>query len=307
MILIFIENKDLLLRLITYFDILKISYTTDIKANFDTLIVGEISNKINYFIKENTHNKKIIFFTSLEELNIYNNYKLTNKKSINYMKKLYFILNKCNLVICDNIFIKKILKIKSRIEVIPVLIPKTTTNKKIKNIYLDFEISKNKKTILLLDLDCINISKVVLLGNLYPKYNFIYMGFKSDYILSGRNKELINNLPLNVKQIKKVNIDIFNEILKISYLVVYFDVFNIEYLLLVIFNKKQLLLQNSIIYDDYLIDSKNVYKFNSKEELVLKFKKVVTNRLANLTNEAYEIAKKHQYDEIIYKYSVYFK
>ena len=80
MVLIYIENKKLLSKVVSYIENIDIPYTTDFNINFNYLIIGEINDKIIDFIKEK--NCKIIFLTYLEENNIYINRNLFNKKSI---------------------------------------------------------------------------------------------------------------------------------------------------------------------------------------------------------------------------------
>ena len=50
MYLVYIENKDLLTKIITYFDYVNILYTTDINDKYDFLIVSQILFLINVIL-----------------------------------------------------------------------------------------------------------------------------------------------------------------------------------------------------------------------------------------------------------------
>lgn len=81
---------------------------------------------------------------------------------------------------------------------------------------------------------------------------------------------------------------------------------NIDYVYITLLFKKQLVIKENKLFED-LFNSivKMHYTFKSKEDLLLKFKKIVNNRVANLTDVAYFLIKDNTFDEIIKKYNAY--
>ena len=112
MILLYMENKNLMAKVITYLDNTKLNYTTDINEDYEFILVADLKQKTIEFIKEQFKlNKKIIFITYLEENKIYNSFKKNNKNSKIYLKKLYSVLRICYKIITSLPYFKKELSI----------------------------------------------------------------------------------------------------------------------------------------------------------------------------------------------------
>ena len=118
---------------------------------------------------------------------------------------------------------------------------------------------------------------------------------------------MINNLPSNVTPIKYNDLNVFSDVCKISDIVIFLEDYgiNIDYVYITLLFKKQLVIKENKLFEDLFINSKNAYTFKSKEDLLLKFKKMVNNRVANLTDVAYFLIKDNTFDEIIKKYNAY--
>lgn len=308
MVLIYIENKKLLSKVVSYIENIDIPYTTDFNINFDYLIIGEINDKIIDFIKEK--NCKIIFLTYLEENNIYINRNLFNKKSIEYNEKLYRILNRCYKVIVSLPYIKNILdkNIKTDIVIIEKEIPPVIKLQNNKDIYNKYRISKVKKKALLVDFDYNNIEVIYNLALKYKKINFIFIGFKADYLLKENELNYLYKLPKNVTKIKYFNFNILSDLCKVSFLIINFEKnIMIKYLYIFLLLKKQLVMKESLIYSDYLINSKNCYLFKDNRELFIKINKILDGRVGNLTDSGFQLVKNNSFYETIKKYSLYIK
>lgn len=311
MILLYMENKNLMAKIITYLDNTKLNYTTDINEEYEFILVADLKQKTIDFIKEKFKlNKKIIFITYLEEDKIYNSFKKNNKNSKIYLKKLYSVLRICYKIITSLPYFKKELSvnIKKTIEIIPREIPIINISKNNKDIYNKYNINKRKKKILLIDLNYKYINECYDLATLYPKYEFIYLGFEPDYNLPLKLKNLLHNIPKNVKKIRNHDLNIYSDLCKISYLVINFNSdIDINYLYTTMLFKRQLLMIEDNIYDDYFINSKNIYLFDNKDELFLKIKKITSERLANLTDNGYELIRNNNYYELSKLYNLYLR
>lgn len=312
MILVYIENKELLTQTINYLDNTDLYYTTDLETDYDLVLIAELTNKINTFIDKCLLNKKrVIFLTNLEMKKIYLNSKLNNKNSKIYMNKLINILNKCHKVIVSLPSIKNILKnkIKTNIEIIPKELPIINISRDSKEIYKKYNISKRKKKVVIIDLNYNNIQTLLELDTLYKKINFIYVGYKPDYLMTEQDKISLRKLSKNVTFIKYYNFNIISDILKVTNLVISFEDINldIDYLYLILLFKKELLIKYSYLYDDYLINSKNAYIFKNKEGLFQKLKKIDENRVSKLADIGYELIKDNTFYGIVKKYNIYIR
>ena len=178
-----------------------------------------------------------------------------------------------------------------------------------KDIYSKYDISKRKRKIIVIDLDYKNVQTVFELASKYNKYNFIYVGYKPDYLISDKNKDILYHMPKNVTKIKYLDLNIFSDICKVCYLVICFDNINLDinYLYTTMLFKKQLLIKDSVLYDDYFVNSKNSYLFKDKSDLFLRFKKIVDERVSNLSDSAYDLIKNNTNKETILKLGVCFK
>lgn len=268
-----IKNKVLLFKIIACLDELNITYTTDINAQYEYIIIGELSRK-NISLIEKT-NKKVIFITYLIENKII----MKNKFCL---MKLNEITSKCFKIVVSMPIIKKIID-KENVVVIERPIMDV-------NIYDRFKINRHKKKILIVDLEGKNYNILETFINLYPKYEWLYLTY---------NEKIKKNNYIVIKEKNEIN---YIELIKISNLVIIFDTnIDISYLYPIMILKKQIIMNYSPLYDGYLINSKNIYLFNDKKELLLKFKKIIEKRVANLTDEAYLLVIKNNFQRTINK------
>lgn len=310
MILVYMDNIKFMRRIINYLDNTNIKYTTDLNTNYEYVLIAEINNKIITFAKEQYQNgKKIILLTYLEENNIAFYYQKKSKISKDYFRRLTELLSVTSKVFVNFEFTRKVIIKKKDIPVIiiPKEIPVINISKNSKDIYNKYKIKRRNKKIIIVDEEYKNIEKAYVLANMYPKYNFVYVGYKPDYLLKERYKDMLNTMPKNVTKVKYSNLNVFSDLCKISNIIVFLEDYNIniDYIYITLLFKKQLIIKENKLFEDFFINSKNVYSFKSKEDLLLKFKKIVTERVANLTDIAYLLIKDNTFDEIIKKYNAY--
>lgn len=310
MILVYIDNLDFTKRLVYYLDNTNIKYTTDLNSDYDYVLIAELNNKVIEFAKEKYQKgKKIIFLAYLEENNIALYDQKKSKISKDYFRKLNEILNITSKAFVNFEFTRKRILEKKDIPIIiiPKEIPIINISKNSKDIYNKYKVGRRKKKIIIVDEEYKNIEKMYVLANMYPKYNFIYIGYKPDYLLKDRYKDMLNTMPKNVVKIKYNDLNVFSDLCKISNIVIFLEDYKvkIDYIYITLLFKKQLIIKENKLFDDFFINSKNVYSFKSKEDLLLKFKKIITERVANLTDEAYLLIKDNTFDEIIKKYNAY--
>ncbi|MEI3499203.1 MAG: hypothetical protein V8Q71_01650 [Bacilli bacterium] len=103
----------------------------------------------------------------------------------------------------------------------PKEIPVINISKNNKDIYNKYKIKRRVKKIIVVDNEYKNIEKLYVLANTYPKYNFIYFGYRPDYLISKKQRDMINNLPSNVTLIKYNDLNVFSDVCKISDIVIF--------------------------------------------------------------------------------------
>ena len=151
------------------------------------------------------------------------------------------------------------------------------------------------------------INELYELSYIYSKYEILYIGYMPNYMLKKKDIETIGGLPNNIKFIKYIDEYIFTELCKLSKIIINFE--NIEldykYLYIILLLKKQLLIKDDLYYINYLVDNKNVYTFDNKDELILKLKKILDDRIMNLTDNAYELISEYKGNELSKKFISY--
>ena len=302
MIFVYIENSSFLSKIIYFLQCSGIKYTTDLNSSYSSILIAEVNHKTIKLIEEN-YDKQIIFITYLDENKILRCFNSNNKRSIEVRNKYSSFFRKCNKLIVSLSYFKNILsEYCYNIDVIPhIMIP---FNQGLKNINERYSLNKRKKKVIIIDLYYDNLEYIYNLTNKYPKFEYIYIGYKPSYLLSNKKLELLHKLPSNVIYIPYIDLFVLQDLLKVSYIVVDFNSYKlgIEYMYLIIMMRKYYLLFNNVLYRDLLIPSKNCYCFNELEEFISRFDKIVNGRVMNLSDNNFELIKSFTFEEVIKKY-----
>lgn len=283
MVYLNIEDTKLLTKIITYLDYMNIKYTFSLKDDIDYILISSINRKNVYLMDK----YKVIYIAYNDENNIINNI------------DKYKVLDKCYKVIVSIEYIKSILKkhIKTEIEVIHKEIPLIKYTKK------DTKILKNKY-IVINDFNLDNLNIIHSLTNTFD-YKYYLIGFNK---LSKNNNEIYNNLSNKVVKVKYIDYDIYKDLVRNSYMVIDMnDSIDLKYIQIPILYKKTIIIKDIPYYDKYLISNKDVYMYGSERDLLIKIKKIIQNRLSNLTDDVYYKIIEDTFKNIAVKYSQIFK
>lgn len=307
MMLVYIQNRNFLTKIVECLDVAKITYTTDTNAPYSYILVADMTHKTEKFIMEHL-DKKVIFITQLEEYKMYNSLTANNKESRSYQLKMNRFLKLCHKIITSSLYLQQeFLKKHINVQYIPVALPVITISSNNREIYERYNLPKRRKKIIIVDILYKHIDTLFLLSEKYPKYHFIYIGYEAGYNLSARQKNFLKMMSDNISYVKYVDLSIFSDICKLSSIVIYFETFILprEYLYIPILFKKILLVEDILWYQNFLINSKNAYLFNNNDSLILKFSKIIEGRVMNLTERAYELIQECDYTSVIKKYRDY--
>lgn len=304
MLLVYIENYSLLTKIIGYLDEAKIRFTTDIKEyhNCHSMLIQTSTSKGINLINM-MKNKKIIYLLYDEELKIYKNIKKYNQNSLTYKSKLYNKLNCCSSIITSHIYFKNILKgkYKGKFYIIPYENKEIITKNSLLKLYKIYKLNKKKTIITIIDKDYKLVNFIYDYANKYNNINIVYIGYKQEEYLNKNEQEKLNSMPKNIIKKYCTNPKDFEEIIRLSKVVIFND--NIleyfDYLNIIILLNKQLIIKNSDLCDKYFINSKNCYLYNNDEELSKKLEKYLKGDIGNLTYNTSKLIENNNYKEII--------
>lgn len=288
--LIYIENKMLLTKIITYLDYGNILYTTDIHSEFSNLIIAQNNKKTLELIKRA---KKVIYIAYLDELKISNNYLKKGKKYSNYKIKMKEFFNQCNLIVTSIPYIRKIINQK-KVTVIPI-----------ENLCIGLCKNKlfnlRKKAITIIDSDYKYLDICFELINKFPNFQYEFIGYNPN--VNKKNRMLLNDIPKNLKLYKYCNNRILQNYINNSNLIIFFDniLESYDYLNICLNLKKNILLLNSELCYDYFFDNKNIYLFDI-DNIEKKLKRIINNRVCNLGIEGYNLVKNNNFEVIADKF-----
>lgn len=307
MILVYIQNRYFLTKVVEYLDQAKVVYTTNIDDDYSYILVADMMHKTEQFIKEHK-DKRVIFMTELEEYKMYQNIVANTKKSRSYTLKMHRFLSVCYKIITSSLYLQhEFLKKYKNVEYLPVALPPVTISKNNRDVYEKYNLPRRFKKIIIVDILYKHIDTLFLLSEKYPKYHFIYVGYEADYNLSARQKNFYKMLGDNITFIKHVDMNIFSDICKIANMVIYYESFTLprEYIYIPLLFKKILLVQDIPWYQHFLVNSKNAYLFQNNDTLALKVSKIIDERVMNLTERGYELIEDYDYSTIVKKYRDY--
>lgn len=298
MILVYVNDYYYSSKIFSYLQCAGLKCTTDINEDYESILIMETSKKVIDFISNK--NKKIFFVSYLIEQKLYQLYKKDDPKLFNKYKKVFDI---CYKIIVSLPIYKLILKDLFNYDnslVIEKELPVIHMSSAIKENFKRFKIPKKGKKILILDFDFKYIKQVNNLAYIYPKHNFIYVAYKPYYNMTKNEKKAIKRLEKNIVIVHFWDLNIFFDLCRISHVVINFiEQLDIKYLYSIILFRKTFLCIESLLYRDYLIDSKNCYLFAN--DIEKKLKKIFEHRLGDVTESAVDLIHNNCYQGIIEK------
>lgn len=259
--LVYIEDKNNLAKVLSYLDLANISYTTNIKDNYKTVLITDISNKVINIIKD----KKVILLTNFIEEKI--------------LKRKFLLPKIEHLKIITSI---GQLKGKNNVCFIPTCLPKYN-QKKEKYIYEKYHLVKNKKRIIILDIYLEHIKEIDELTDKYLNYEIIYVGYRSL-----KKQELNKMKNMNVVWIKYLSLEDYNDLCNISSMSIIFTAnIKIEYIYMTILTHTELFLIEDNIHSNYFIPCRHYFSFHDVLGLIQKLNKFIEERTSSLNDNAY--------------------
>lgn len=259
--LVYIENKMILIKILALLDMCQIPYTTNQNEYYDTLLITDINNRIIKLMK----NKKAILLTNYIEEKIIRHKLLIPNMPLKMITSM------------------PILKDNSNTFFIPPIIP-TVISKKNKEIYEKYHFIKNKKRIIIFDEYLEFFKDIDLISEKYPKYEIIYIGYKNTKKIS---------FSKNIIWLKYIDLKNYNDLCNISDFAIFYSSPPINYLYITILTHTELFMIEKNNYTNYFIASKHYYNFVNTNELITKVNKYLVGRTSSLNDNAYFLIEKN--------------
>ncbi|MDD3392907.1 MAG: hypothetical protein PHE54_05145 [Bacilli bacterium] len=298
MVLIYIVDENLRKQVITYLEFKKILITTNINSEYDYILIGQFDKKTAQIV-DLAYNKKrkiLVLLYSIESkiITIFKNNNVKHKKK---RKDILSILEKSTTIITSLPIYKQI--IQKYVNTSIVILEKEL------NPLFNVRIKMNKRCLLLFYPKYQDVKEIIAIIDKYPNYHITLIGYRDEHLLNSKLKQKLNQVNL----IKNYNEAIFTKECKKSSLIIYNSNQNedINYLNIVFLLKKKVIIKKHILFNDYLINSLNAYLYNDECELLSKMKKMIDNRIADMSLESYELIKNRTFDIISNKLSNYVK
>lgn len=304
MIFVYIENHSFLSKVIQYLKNADIPYTTDLNKDFSYILLAELNSKTIKFVDQYS-DRRVIFMTHLEENKIFHHFISNQKRSRTSRNRYHSFFHRCYKLIVSLPYFKTLFKNDcNQIDVIPFELPMINISRNTKDIYEKYHLSKRRKKIIVIDFYYEYISYMYDMVVRYPKFDFIYVGYQSSYLLTKKEDGMLNDLSSNVFYIPYIDFNMFSDLCKVSYMVIDFTSYLLDraYLYMTFLLKKQLLLFDVSLYEDFLVPSKHCYMFKTKEELFLRMDKIIDERVMNLAEVGYDLIHTFTMNEITKKY-----
>ncbi len=295
-------------------DYVNIEYTTNIKDDYDILLINTWFVK-SYFVakKAKKMGKKVIYYAHSTEEDYKNGFILSNQTS----KIIKWWLIKCystsDIILTPTLYSKRLLENYKGLETkkIYALSNGIDTNyfKKDKKLGEKFRkaynIKKDDKVIVSIGLyiERKGIIDFVELAERMPEYKFIWFG-SSPLILSPNNvRKAVNKKLDNLTFAGYVEKDMIKGALSGCDLYLFPTKEETEGIPIVeaISCKAKSLIRDIGVFEDWLTDGVNVYKAKDIDEFELKIKNILNGKLKDLTKNAYKVAEEREQKNIAIK------
>ena len=253
--LVYIENKITLAKVLALLDMCQIPYTTNQNEYYDTLFIVDINNRTMKLMR----NKKTILFTNYIEEKILRHKILMPNMPFKVITSIPLLKDNFNTFF------------------IPPVIP-IVTLKKNKEIYEKYHLIKNKKRILIFDEYLDSLKDLEFISENYSKYEIIYIGYKNIKKIS---------FSRNIIWLKYIDLKNYNDLCNISDFAIFYSSPPIDYLYITILTHTELFMIEQNNYTNYFVSSKHYYNFSNTNELITKMNKYLSGRTSSLNDNAY--------------------
>ncbi len=277
-----------------------VEYTMDPKDNYDLIHINTYGPK-SYLLakKAKKEGKVVIYHAHSTEEDFKNSFILSNKISPYFKKWIMKCYNLGDYIITPTPYAKKLLSsygIKKPIEVVSNGIDLSLFDTKKTNCFRQkFNYTKQDKIILGIGLylERKGILDFVELAKRMPEYKFIWFGYSPLSLSPKKIKDAVNTKLSNLLFAGYQEPEMVKAALSECDLYLFPTLEETEGIPIIeaCAMKCDSLIRDIPVFDQWLINGKNVYKAKNLDEFEIKIKKILNHELPSLTEEAYKVAK----------------
>ncbi len=284
-----------------------VEYTLNEKDDFDILHINTYWLKSYFFAKKAKKNgKTIIYHAHSTEEDFKNSFIFSNMISPLFKKWIIKCYNLGDYIITPTPYSKRLLEsygIKKPIEAVSNGIDLSLFDTKKTNIFRKkFNYTKDDKVILGIGLflERKGIIDFVELSKRMPDYKFIWFGHSPHAASPRKIRKAVNTKLPNLLFAGYQESEMVKAALSEVDLYLFPTLEETEGIPIVeaCAMKCNALIRDIGVFEDWLIDGKNVYKAKNLDEFEEKIKKIVNKELPSLTEEAYKVAKERDIKSI---------
>lgn len=288
-----------------------IEYTTNLDDDYDILLINTWFIK-SYFVakKAKEKGKKVIYYAHSTEEDYRNGFILANQTS----KLIKWQLIKCyslgDIILTPTPYSKKLLERYKGLENKKIYslsngieLEYFKRNKKMgDNFRKKYNIKSDEKVVIGIGLyiERKGIIDFVELARRLPEYKFIWFGYSPLAVAPYKVKKAVKTKLPNLLFAGYVEKDMIKSAMSGCNLYLFPTKEETEGIPIVeaCACKTPALIRDIPVFDDWLVDGKNVYKAKNIDEFEVKIKDILNGNLNELTNEAYKIAKERDLKKI---------
>ena len=286
-----------------------VPYTTNEKDDYDIIHINTIFPKSVIIAKmAKSKGKKVIFHAHSTEEDFKNSFKFSNGFAPAFKQWLKFAYGQADLIITPTPYSKKLLESYNLgKEIIDIsngidLDFFKRTEEGAKAFRQKYGFKKDDKVIMAVGLyiERKGILEFLELAKRMPEYKFIWFGYTSPALTTIKVNEAMKHKSSNVYFPGYVN----SSELKDAYSGCDVYIFPTKeetegiVLLEALAMKTKTIISDIPIYDSWLLDGVNIYKAKNTLEFEDKIKKIIDNKLPDLTEEGYKVAENRSIESI---------
>jgi len=286
-----------------------IEYTTNIKDNYDILHINFYGpNSFALAKLEKKKGKKIVYHAHSTEEDFKNGFIFSKQLAPAFKKWIIKCYNLGDVIITPTPYSKKLLHgygIKKKIYAISngIELEKFRADKSLrKSFRKKYNLKDSDKVIIGIGLyiERKGIVDFVKLAKRLPEYKFIWFGYSPLSAATKDVREAVNTKLDNLLFAGYVEQEYIVEAMNGCDLFLFPTLEETEGIPIIeaCACKTKALVRDIPVFDEWLEDGVNVYKAKDLSEFEIKAKKIINNELPDLTEKAYEVAKKRDIKEI---------
>lgn len=278
------ENREINRNWISYMQKRNISVTDDLNASFEHVLIYEVKkNTLDQISKWQRQGKKVSFWMEPEEEKFLSHLFSYYQKDLIYKNLLYQIVSQVNDILVTLPYMKKELEKHTcaKFYVVPKSYQVKPNNvRKWKR--------KSKKTILIYDEYYQHLNEILDFVTTYPNFEVRLLGYRSRFNMNRKEQDIYYKLNCEIKIDPTSNLSIQEQYIKNSDCILIFTPFTYDTLFTCFQNRKEVFLEAHAYLEDYLVHGKQVYLFETMEELKKQFEKRTNHRTSSLADNGYD-------------------